>query len=172
MTKHVLVASASRHGATDEIATAIGDALRRAGLRVTVSSPDRVATLDGCDAVILGSAVYVGRWLEPARRFIELHREALTARPVWLFSSGPIGDPPKPQEDPAEVGALLAATGARAHRVFPGKLDRGVLGMAERLIASAVRAPDGDYRPWPEIDAWAESISGALREPALAATPG
>lgn len=171
MTKHVLVASASRHGATDEIAAAIGEALRRAGLRATVSSPDRVATLDGCDAVVLGSAVYVGRWLEPARRFIELHRQALAARPVWLFSSGPIGDPPKPQEEPAEIGVLLAATGARAHRVFPGKLDRRVLGVGEKLVASAVRAPEGDYRPWPEIDAWAVAIARALREPALAATP-
>ena len=171
MAKHVGGASASRHGATDEIAAVIGDALRRAGLRVTVSSPDRVATLDGCDAVILGSAVYIGRWLEPARRFIERHQAALACRPVWLFSSGPIGDPPRPQEDPAEVGALLAATRARAHRVFPGKLDRRALGGGEKLVASAVRAPEGDYRPWPEIDAWAESIARALREPALAATP-
>jgi menaquinone-dependent protoporphyrinogen oxidase len=46
------------------------------------------------DAVVLGSAVYAGRWLDPARQYAALYADVLRARPVWLFSSGPIGNPP------------------------------------------------------------------------------
>ena len=162
MTMRVLVTAASRHGATDEIAAAIGAALTQRGLSVTVLPPEQVRTLDPFDAVILGSGVYVGRWLEPARAFAASHRGGLADRPVWLFSSGPIGDPPKPDEDPTDIGMILASTGARGHRVFPGRLDRRRLGFGEKLVASAVRAPEGDYRPWPEIDAWADAIAGEL----------
>lgn len=63
----------------------------------------------GYDAVVLGSAVYVGRWLEPARELVDAHAEELAARPTWLFSSGPIGDPPKPEADDAVQIAEIAA---------------------------------------------------------------
>jgi menaquinone-dependent protoporphyrinogen oxidase len=86
--------------------------------------------------------------------------------PVWLFSSGPIGDPPKPVEDPVDAQPLVELVGARGHRVFAGDLDRSRLGFAERAIVAAVRAPDGDFRPWPEIEAWAREIAAALEVPA------
>jgi menaquinone-dependent protoporphyrinogen oxidase len=67
--------------------------------------------------VVLGSAVYAGHWLKPARDLVARCGPALAARPVWLFSSGPVGDPPKPEEDPVDVAEVLAATSAREHRL-------------------------------------------------------
>jgi len=120
----VLVTAATKYGATTEIAQAIAETLGEHGLEATVVQPEQVEGLDGYDAVVVGSAVYAGHWLKPARELVERHADALAGRPVWLFSSGPVGDPPKPEEDPVDVADLLAATGAREHCVFAGKLVR------------------------------------------------
>ena len=97
---NVLVTVASRQGATKEIAERIGEVLSAAGLGATVEPVEAVGDVDRYDAVVLGSAVRIGHWIEPARRFVRDHSAALATRPVWLFSSGPIGDPPKPVGDP------------------------------------------------------------------------
>lgn len=159
---NVLVSAASRHGATIEVAATIGATLHAAGLDVFVVAPDEVESLDGYDAAVIGSAVYVGRWLEPARDLVERHKVALTGIPVWLFSSGPVGDPLKPAQDPADAASLAALVGARDHRTFAGNVDRRRLSLGERAMVAAVRAPEGDYRPWPEIEAWAAQIAAVL----------
>jgi menaquinone-dependent protoporphyrinogen oxidase len=121
-------------------------------------------TVEGYDAVVLGSAVYMGKWLPEARRFVERHQTRLLALPVWLFSSGPLGaDDPQPHGDPASVPGLLVATGAREHRTFAGALYSRHLGLGERLIAGVVHAPDGDFRDWDGIRAWAATIAAAVR---------
>ena len=144
----VLVTAATRYGATDEIAQVIAEVLGEHGLEATLLPPEQVEGVDGYDAVVVGSAVYAGQWLKPARELVERHAGALAGRPVWLFSSGPVGDPPKPEEDPVDVADLLAVTGAREHRVFAGKLVRKQLSFPERAIVSALRVPDGDFRDW------------------------
>jgi menaquinone-dependent protoporphyrinogen oxidase len=159
----VLVTAATKHGATRGVAQAIGDALRGHGLDPTVVEPEQVDTVDEYDAVVLGSAVDAGHWLKPAKQLVDRCGSALTARPVWLFSSGPIGDPPKPEEDPVDVAEILAATRAREHRVFAGKLVRRQLSFPERAIVSALRVPEGDFRDWPEITGWATGIATALQ---------
>ena len=158
----VLVTAATRYGATAEIAQAIAEALGDRGLEPTVVAPERVEGVDGYDAVVLGSAVYAGHWLKPARELVNRYGGALAARQVWLFSSGPVGDPPKPEEDPVDVAGLLAATGAREHRVFAGKLVRKQLNFPDRAIVSALRVPEGDFRDWTEITRWAAGIADAL----------
>lgn len=82
--------------------------------------------------------------------------------PVWLFSSGPVGDPPEPEVDPAEAGAMMIRVGAREHRLFAGKVDKSELGLSERAILAMVRAPEGDFRAWPEIAAWGGEIAASL----------
>jgi menaquinone-dependent protoporphyrinogen oxidase len=158
----ILVSAASKHGATADIARTIGDTLAAAGHEVVLLAPDAVTSVADYDAVVLGSGVYVGRWLDAATNLVERLGADLLTRPVWLFSSGPIGDPPKPQEDPSDLAGLLTATGAREHRVFAGLVDKGRLGLGEKVILAAVRAPEGDYRPWDEIRAWATEIGAAL----------
>ncbi len=159
----VLVSAASRHGATAEIAQAIGETLSEAGLEAVVLAPDSVTTLDGYDAVILGSGIYVGHWMDTAKNLVERHSAALASRPVWLFSSGPIGEPPKPEEEPADIAEMIEATHARGHRVFPGKVDKAGLGLGEKVILKAERAPEGDFRSWADVREWAAGIAAVLK---------
>ncbi len=158
----VLVTAASRHGATTEVAASIGAVLEAAGLEVHVLRPADVSAMDGFGAAVIGSAVYVGRWLEPARDLVEREKTALSRIPVWLFSSGPIGDPPKPADEPVDAEPLAELVAARGHRTFAGQVDRKRLGFGEKAIMAAVRAPEGDFRSWPEIQAWAREIAAAL----------
>lgn len=155
----VLVAFASRHGATDELAHAIGHELSHAGLSVDVRPMDEVEALDGYSSLVLGSAVYLGSWLPSARTFLERHREPIATKPTWLFSSGPIAGLPA---KPFDASELVAATHARDHHLFGGRLDRHSLNLIERLVARAGRSNEGDYREWPIAAAWATAISRSL----------
>ena len=159
----VLVSAASRHGSTTDIAHTIGRVLAEAQIEADVVPPEEVTSLVGYGAVVLGSAVYMGRWLEPATAFADRFADELPTRPVWLFSSGPLGVPPKPAGDPVNVAAVETATLAVEHRVFPGRLDKGELGFGEKLVVAGVRAPYGDFRPWDEIAAWAKAIAQTLQ---------
>ncbi len=168
----VLVCAASRHGATAQIADRIGTVLRRslaAGGRapdVTVRTAGDAGTLgdlSGFDAFVLGSAVYRGHWLDAARDLVSRQSSALRGHPVWLFSSGPVGDPLMPSGLTAvDVTGIIAETGALEHRLFAGKLDRHGLGAGERALAVSLHAPDGDYRDWAAVDDWARSIAADL----------
>ncbi len=159
----VLVSAASRHGATAEIARAIGETLTESGLEAVVLPPDAVTTLAGYDAVILGSGIYIGHWMDTAKNLAERHGAELATIPVWLFSSGPIGEPPKPVEDPTDIAEIIEATHARDHRLFAGKVDRAVLGLGEKVILTAVRAQEGDFRPWEDVRGWAAGIAATLK---------
>ena len=144
----VLVAHASRHGATTEIAEALGRELCARGVDADVKRADEVGGFDDYDAVVLGSALYMGKWLPAAQAL----RERCTVEPIWLFSCGPLGDPPQPA--PPDLGPR--------HRVFNGRLDRDGLSIAERGIVRVVKAPYGDFRNWDAVGELADEIAGAL----------
>jgi menaquinone-dependent protoporphyrinogen oxidase len=161
----VLVASATRHGATGEIAEVIASTLTARGVNAELRRVEDVADLDGYDAVVLGSAVYIGKWLEPARQFAEDHAAKLAMRRTWLFSSGPLGEPPRPDAAHAvQVDDLIERTHAREHRLFDGKLDPYKVSFLERTVAKAVRAKAGDFRDWDAIHGWANSIADTLAD--------
>ncbi|MDF2734511.1 MAG: hypothetical protein K0S97_1134 [Chloroflexota bacterium] len=166
----ILVTVASRHGSTREIATLIAGLIEDAGLEADVRDPDDIMSLAGYDAAVIGSGVYMGRWLDPARRLIERCHGEFSGRRVWLFSCGPLGEPATPDRAPADVAAMRVATGAIDHRVFPGRLVKSELGRGERVVVAGVHAPYGDYRPWDDIMTWARGIADALRTVDLAAT--
>jgi menaquinone-dependent protoporphyrinogen oxidase len=158
----VLVSAASKYGATSEIAQAVADVLAATGLEVTVVPPAQADAIEEFDAVVLGSAVYMGQWLKPARELVERSAAALATRPVWLFSSGPVGEPAKPADNPVEVAQILQATKARDHQIFTGKLVKKHLSFPDRAVASAIRAQEGDFRNWAEIREWATGIAHSL----------
>jgi len=159
----VLVCAATKYGATGEIANAVADVLAEKGLEVTVIPPGQAGAIEQFDAVVLGSAVYMGQWMKPARELVDRSAAVLAARPVWLFSSGPVGEPAKPAENPVDVSKILQSTKARDHRVFTGRLVKKHLSFPDRAMASAIRAAEGDFRNWAEIRAWAAGIASALQ---------
>jgi menaquinone-dependent protoporphyrinogen oxidase len=158
----VLVCAASKYGATSQIAQAVADVLAERGCEVTVLPPEKVGAVEEFDAVVLGSAVYMGQWMKPARELAERSAPALGGRPVWLFSSGPVGEPAKPADNPVDVTKILQASKARDHRTFTGKLIKKHLSFSDRAMASALRAQEGDFRNWAEIRDWATGIADAL----------
>jgi menaquinone-dependent protoporphyrinogen oxidase len=154
----VLVTAASRHGATQAISQEIARQLRAAGHPARVLGPEEVDTLDGVDAVVLGSAVYRGRWMPEARNLVARLEGHLHGRDVWLFSSGPVGEPPRPEGEVVDAVEAGRLTHARGHRVFAGRLDLSTLSRGERVGARRLHAADGDYRDWYEIRCWATEI--------------
>lgn len=165
----VLVSAASRHGSTEEIARAIARVLARRGHETAVVPPEGVRSLDSYDAVVLGSAVYAGHWLAPATDLVDRAADGFSGIPVWLFSSGPIGDPERKlvrqmAVDPVDLPALREKTGARGHRMFAGRLDRRDLPLAQRASLTLVRGLEGDFRDWAAIEDWGGEIAEELAE--------
>ncbi|MCL4287774.1 MAG: flavodoxin, partial [Thermoleophilia bacterium] len=66
----VLVAYASKHGSTAEIAAAVAAEIREHGLGADCVAAGEVADVERYDAVVLGSAVYLKRWQGDARHFL------------------------------------------------------------------------------------------------------
>lgn len=172
----VLVAYATRHGSTAGIAERIASTLTAHGLLAVARPVGEVEDVDRFDAVVLGGAAYLAHWLKPAVAFATKHREVLAARPVWLFSSGPLGTELVDQDGndvlvtsrPKEFDELTTLLRPRGERVFFGAYDRDVppIGLGERFVRHLPAArkvlPVGDFRDWPAIDAWAERIVADL----------
>jgi len=166
----VLVVVATKHGSTREIAEAVvrgladDDTAAGPPLTAVLQEAEHAPSPAGFDAVVVGSAVYAGRWRETARDWVGAHAAELRTRPVWLFSSGPIGSPPFPPDEPHDVQPLSQLIGARGHQVFPGRLDKSLLSFGERAMVTAMRAPLGDFRDWDAIRAWAAEVATELRD--------
>jgi menaquinone-dependent protoporphyrinogen oxidase len=162
----VLVTAASNHGATAEIATRISADLAEMGIEVEPKTPEELRDVSHYDAFVVGSGVYFGQWLKPAKKFIESHEAELSQRPTWLFSSGPIvGDPPTPDpEETAKGDALAETVHAREHKIFAGKLDESKLNWYEKIAVRCAHAREGDYRDWQAIDDWATAIGRELQQ--------
>ena len=118
-------------------------------------------------------------WLNQAKEFVSRYRRVLADRPVWLFSSGPLGIDKRNTQGrdfrdvsgPQELGALREAVNPRCHRVFFGALESSRLGLAHKMIrrmpAARESLPEGDFRDWREIGEWAVGIAQELK-PVLA----
>src|SRR5687768_14433030 len=107
----VLVATASKYGSTQEIGEAIVRALRERDIDAEAIRVEDVTTLEGVDALVLGSGVYAGHWMKTARSFVKHHAHQFSEVPVWLFSSGPIGESPHPADDGIVIEGIRKATG-------------------------------------------------------------
>jgi menaquinone-dependent protoporphyrinogen oxidase len=167
----VLVTYGSHLGSTTAMAERIGAVLDKAGLQATVLPAATAAAGDkatGFDAFIIGGGTYAGRWHPDAVAFIRRHASVLLTKPVWLFSSGPLGTTPASEaREPVEIEELAPLVKARGHAVFSGAYDRdsvegSELGRIERFVAKRF-IPEGDWRDWPSIEAWARSIALELR---------
>jgi menaquinone-dependent protoporphyrinogen oxidase len=159
---NVLVTYGSKRGGTAEIAVAIAGSLRTQGFAVTCLRASEVRALAAFDAVVVGGALYAGRWVREARRFVARHARALRARPVWMFSSGPLDDSAQRTAlaPTRAVAALMARIGAKGHATFGGRLAADATGFPAAAMA---RSHAGDWRAWDQIAAWSEALGQALR---------
>ncbi|MGW6129133.1 flavodoxin domain-containing protein [Cellulomonas sp. NPDC055163] len=158
----ILVTAASRHGATREIGAVVARTLAEVGHEVDERSPADVRSLQGYDAVVLGSAVYTAHWIPEARDLAVRLRDELRERPVWLFSSGLATQPAASANSPHEVARLRADVGALAHRSFAGRLDRSELSFTERTVIAGARAREGDHRDLDAVRRWGQQIAAEL----------
>ena len=167
MGNQVLVAYATKYGATAEIAEKIGQVLREAGLDTDVLPVKEVSDLSRYQAVVLGSAVYVGQWRKEAAKFLKANEKALAERQVWLFSSGPSGegDAVELLQDwrfPGKLQPIADRIQPRDIVVFHGAVDVEKLNFIERSMVKNVKAPIGDFRDWDAITSWATAIADEL----------
>ena len=171
-----VVVYASKYGSTRGIAEFIAEKLRQAGTKAEVRHVGEVQNPGDYDAFVIGSAVYMMHWLKEATEFVTKNRALLANRPVWLFSSGPLGTQTRDAQgqdlrtvsEPKEIAESRELIKPRDHRVFFGALDSGKLGFGHRMIrmlpAGRNLLPEGDFRDWQDVDAWAESIANELAQ--------
>lgn len=162
----ILVAYASRHHGTEEMAAEIADTLRTAGFEVDLRAAADVLTVEPYGAVVVGSAVYMFQWEIPALELIRRDRVALAQRKVWLFSSGPVGEGkstrhPETVPHPDGVDRLADEIGAQGRAMFGGRVDPHQGGFAMAIMAKA--GLEGDWRDLPRVRSWAQEIAAALR---------
>lgn len=168
MTNKVLVAYATKYGATAGIAEKIGEVLAQAGLEVEVLPVQRVKNLDYYHAVVLGSATYIGRWRKEAAKFLKSNEKALAEKLVWLFSSGPtekgnIEDLMKGWRFPQSLQPIADRIQPKDITVFHGATDITKLSWIEKWMIKKVKASIGDFRDWEAITYWAQSIATAIK---------
>jgi menaquinone-dependent protoporphyrinogen oxidase len=180
----LLVTYASKHGATRDIAERIAHDLNDAGVPADVQSVQEAGDVAGYDGFVVGSATYAFHWLKPARTFVRQHQKVLAERPVWLFSSGPLG-PDKTDDEghdvresaqPREIKELTDTIHPRDQHVFFGALDPKKLTLTERLIRSTPQGrklmPEGDFRDWDDVDAWSRTIIQEVKGTTAGSTDG
>jgi len=155
----IIVAYASKGGATAEIAGWIGEALGRTGATVDVRPADDVASLDGFDAVVVGGPMYMGKVLKPVPAFFSRHKAALTGKPVAVFISGSsLG---KDDSKADQHGQTIADAAARdvnvvAVGLFGGRFSSRNVPLIGRFLTNAMK--EEDTRDRAAIEAWAEAL--------------
>ncbi|MGX1267552.1 flavodoxin domain-containing protein [Streptomyces phaeoluteigriseus] len=162
MSNNVLVAYATKNGSTAEIAEAVAAVLRKDGLTAEALPARSVTDVGPYDAVVVGGGLYAGRWHKDARRFVRRQRRALTERPVWFFSSGPLDASASERDIPPVPGARRAMDKLRVteHVTFGGRLEEGAEGRIARMIVQSGKG--GDFRDFAAIESWAAGVAKAL----------
>jgi menaquinone-dependent protoporphyrinogen oxidase len=162
MEEKVLAAYGSTNGSTRGIAETVAGVLRTAGLTAEVLPARSVTEPASYEAVVVGGALYAGRWHKDARRFVRRHRGALAERPVWFFSSGPLDSTASERDIPPVPGVrrVMARLDVRAHATFGGCLTEGAEGRIARMILR--NGEGGDFRDSAAIENWAAGVAREL----------
>jgi menaquinone-dependent protoporphyrinogen oxidase len=168
MSEKVLVTYASKYGSTEEIASKICEILKNHQLNVDCISIEEVSEIGTYDAVIIGSAVYIGKWRKTAVNFLKKNVKQLSAKKTWIFSTGPTGegDPVellKGWKIPSSLEEVMQNLKPLDIKVFNGKLSEEKLSFMDKFIINKVKAPKGDFIDWKDIENWATAIAGKLK---------
>jgi len=163
--KRILITYATRAGSTAEVAARMAEVLRTTGASVDLKPVPAVHEVNGYDAVVLGSAIRMGRLLPEALAFVRAQRSSLSHIPIAYFVvSGLLRD-----ETSAIRREVLAALDPARQLVepssiglFAGKIDYSTMNWFDRSIAEAVSSSDGDWRDWEAIERWAREVASIL----------
>jgi menaquinone-dependent protoporphyrinogen oxidase len=170
----ILVVYASKYGSTKGIAERIAHTLNESGQQAAAVRASKAGLLNAYDAFVIGSASYMFSWMKEAVVFVRQNTSVLRSKPVWLFSSGPIGTATNDAQGrdvrettvPKEIAEFRSSIVPRDHHVFFGAFDHTKLNLTHRLVHALPAMKnvliDGDFRDWDEIDAWAKGIAAAL----------
>jgi menaquinone-dependent protoporphyrinogen oxidase len=157
----VLVAFGSKRGGTAGIAEMVADRLREAGVDADLSPAAKVRNVQDYDGVVVGSALYAGRWRPEAVRVLRRLAKAPAHPPVWIFHSGPLGDEgaSKPQDLPGKVATLASRLEAPPVVTFGGRLEDDTKGFIASKMAKRMA---GDWRDREQIWAFADGVAATL----------
>jgi menaquinone-dependent protoporphyrinogen oxidase len=157
----VLVTYGSKRNGTEGLAEMLGVDLRARGFVVDVEDAAGMPSIDGYDAVVVGGALYAGRWHADARKFVKRNAGELRRRPVFLFSSGPLDESAATEdlEPTRQVRKLMARVGAEDHKTFGGRLEADAAGFAAHAMA---KDHAGDWRDAAEVNHWAAHVAARL----------
>jgi menaquinone-dependent protoporphyrinogen oxidase len=164
MESKVLVAFASTHGSTQEVAGVVAKTLHGQGLDVDLQPARSVRSLEGYSAVILGAPLYILHLHKDALRFLSRHQKALSnGVPVAVFAGGPFGkgDEKEWQEVRRELDAELAKfpwLSPASVEVIGGRFDPAHLHFPWNLVPALKQMAPNDLRDWDAIRAWAMSV--------------
>lgn len=177
MNNSVLVAYASLCGSTAEIAEEAGRVLAANGADVRVCDVNDVTSLDGYSAIVLGTAIRMGRPVKPMREFMRRYGRKVAELPSAVFS---VGATPKERTPVAIADAarflspLVSAVAPVSVALFAGKLDPSTLSLPWRAVIEHAepgsRLSPGDWRDWDAVDSWAAEIAPQLLSRGRAAT--
>ena len=172
MSTRVLVTYASKYGATAEIAEKIAEVLSQAGLQIDLLPIEQVADLKPYQAVVLGTAIYIGRWRKAAVKFLKQYEEVLAREAVWIFASGPTGDDEISDSSEAwhvskKLQSVLEHIAPRELKLFHGAIDTNKLTSLDKWLINRVKAPVGDFRNWQAITSWATEVATELKKSTL-----
>ncbi len=165
MAERILVAYASRYGSTAEVAEAIGDELKKSGEEVDVRPASEVDDLSSYRAAVVGSPIYMGKWLPESQVFIERNQQILRTIPVAFFAVGlTVTDRSAEilRNAEASMDAVRLLVNPVEVGIFPGRLKSGGLSFTDRAIVRLIRAKTGDFRDWEAVRAWAQAVCRKL----------
>lgn len=166
--KKILVAYASKYGSTKEIAIKISEAIQAAGCQVKILEADSVKDIKAYNAVVIGSGVYMGRWLKSAFKLVKKNKNELKEIPVWFFSTGPTGEGDPLIETkgwifPKNLTQEADFIQPKDKALFRGVIHKERLSGMHKWMIEKVGAKEGDYRDWDRIKGWAEGIAKSVK---------
>jgi menaquinone-dependent protoporphyrinogen oxidase len=171
MEKRVLVAYASKYGSTGGVANAIGKELCGKDVAADVVLIKNANNIDSYQGVIIGSAIYMDKWMSEAVDFVMKNKDTLCKVPIAYFLVCMTLSQPTERKRAKVLSymdpILKAVPEIKPVGIgtFAGAMDYNNLSWINKKILKSKGTPEGDFRDWNDIRAWA-------REPVYAKLVG